>query len=285
MQHFKHYIWISLIVLAVTASLAHAVTDTVYIQKRITDTLYVASPPDTVYIQKSTISEKNADNSDITPNKFIQEYSTDTLPTGRKFYIGIETSLSIISIWFGAPIINLSYEIENTYRGSLLFTFSSIMLFGEFNLRDEEPTWEGYRSIISPGIGYRQYLITNSIFNTNLKKHNIKFRNTPRNSLSFYIQALASPTFKIAYDKQYKSESPKKGSFDAGISLSATLGSLWNLGNMLWDMGFTLGYQYWSDDARKYLSYKHNKDEINYRIISGLSSKGLFFGTECKLGF
>ena len=40
---------------AIAISPALGVTDTVYVQKRITDTLYVVSPPDTVYIQESSV--------------------------------------------------------------------------------------------------------------------------------------------------------------------------------------------------------------------------------------
>lgn len=286
MTNFKHFFGISAILIAIVASPTLAITDTIYVQKRITDTLYVVSPPDTVYIQESTAQHVNTEVPQVTKNEFLLDYSTDTIQPGFKFYIGNVTSLNLFSIWFGAPILDLTWELENTYRGSLLFNLSSIMLFGEFNIRDEDPTWEGFRSIVSPGIGYRQYLITLNITRANPKKRKVKFRNTPLNSFSFYVQALGSPTLKIAYDKAANENSKKSGSFDAGVSISASLGSVWNMGNTLWDMGFTFGYQYWGDSARRYLSWNTRSDEeINYHILNGWADKGLFFGTEIKIGF
>ena len=270
-----------------------AVTDTVYIQKRITDTLYVVSPPDTVYIQESAIQQNQAQEQatlNAEPkNEYILEYNTDTIPPGRKFYINITTGMSLVSIWFGAPMINLSWEIENEHRGSTIFNISTIMLFGDHSFKigsDNEKTWEGFRSIISPGIGYRQYLFTFSIDKTNPQKLNVIYRNTPLNSTSFYIQALGSPTLKIAYDKNLNREKNMKGSFDAGFSASSTLGFTWNMGNMLWDFGITFGYQYWGDNAREYLNWdKDHNEEISYHFLNGMSGKGLFFGTEFNIGF
>ena len=270
-----------------------AVTDTVYIQKRITDTLYVVSPPDTVYIQESAIQQNQAQEQatlNAEPkNEYILEYNTDTIPPGRKFYINITTGMSLVSIWFGAPMINLSWEIENEHRGSTIFNISTIMLFGDHSFKigsDNEKTWEGFRSIISPGIGYRQYLFTFSIDKTNPQKLNVIYRNTPLNSTSFYIQALGSPTLKIAYDKNLNRDKNMKGSFDAGFSASSTLGFTWNMGNMLWDFGITFGYQYWGDNAREYLNWdKDHNEEISYHFLNGMSGKGLFFGTEFNIGF
>lgn len=284
-MRFKHFITIFITALAIIAGQALAATDTVYVQKRITDTIYVVSPPDTVYIQESVIHQAKVDSSAVKKNEFILDYSTDTIPPGRKFYIGGTTALSIFSIWFGALLLDFTWELENTYRGSLLFTYSSIMLFGEYNLRHEDPSWEGFRSILSPGVGYRHYLFTFDVGKTNPKKQKIKFRNTPLNSYSFYIQALGSPTFKIAYDKSLPSEQGKSGSVSVGVFASATLGGIWNMFNMLWDTGISFGYQYWGNKSRNYLDISRSGDEINYRIQNGWCGKGFFIGTDIKLGF
>lgn len=222
---FNRFSLIFAVFFAIAISPALGITDTVYVQKRITDTLYVVSPPDTVYIQEAgnhvgndNIQQtKTAEPSVIfesttkpVKNEFITEYSTDTIPPANKLYIGAITSFTLFSIWFGVSMLDFDYEIENSYRGSLMFNLSSIILFYEYTRTGDDPTWEGFRSILSPGIGYRQYLLTFTTTKVNPQKHPVKFRNTPLNSISFYIQAMASPAFKIAYDKKYKSDDSKK---------------------------------------------------------------------------
>ena len=293
MKQFKYLKWFFVAILAFMASPTLAVTDTIYVQKRITDTLYVATPPDTVYIQESALQQAQPQEQPTfkakEKNEYLLDYSTDTIPPGRKFYINIKSGFSLVSIWFGAPMIDLSWEIENEHRGSTMFNISTIMLFGDHSFKissDEEKTWEGFRSIISPGIGYRQYLLTFSIDRANPEKLKVTHRNTPLNSSSFYIQALGSPTLKIAYDKNLMREKNMKGSFDAGFSANATLGYIRNMGNMLWDFGITFGYQYWSDKARQYLNWgDENNESVSYHFLNGMNCKGLFFGTELNLGF
>ena len=283
MRYFKQILFICITILPILASSAFAETDTVFVQKRITDTLYVVSPPDTVYIQETMASQTKTD--EIEKNPFLLEYSTDTIAPAKKFYIGGMTFLNLFSIWFGIPIFDFYLEVENEYRGSFMFSFSSLMLFQDVSLRDEDPSWEGFRSIISPGFGYRQYLFSFSVSKTNPKKLKIAYRNTPLYSLSFYTQAAINPTFKIAYDKKFKESTPKKGSFDAGIAASASVGSVWNMSNMLWDTGLTFGYQYWSDNSRKFLGKSGNADELNYHLLNGWCGKGFFIGMDIKLGF
>ena len=285
---------------AIAISPALGITDTVYVQKRITDTLYVVSPPDTVYIQETgfqasndndqqakTAEHNEAFKSTTKPvkNEFITEYSTDTIPPANKLYIGAITGLTLFSIWFGVSMLDFDYEIENSYRGSLMFNLSSIILFYEYTRTGDNPTWEGFRSILSPGIGYRQYLLTFTTTKVNPKKHPVKFRNTPLNSISFYIQTMASPAFKIAYDKKYKSDDSKKGSIDVGFAPSATLGMVWNAENLLWSFGFIVGYQYWGDNSRKYLTHDPYREKMTYRFMNGWCAKGLFIGTDAKIGF
>lgn len=275
---------------AIAISPALGVTDTVYVQKRITDTLYVVSPPDTVYIQESSIQAQSApvtyeNTAKPEKNEFITDYSTDTIPPTNKFYIGGVTAFTLISLWFGVPMFDLDYEIENSFRGSLVFNLSGIFEFYEYSLHHEDPTWEGFRSIISPGVGYRQYVLTFITSKVNPKKLPIKFRNTPLNSLSLYLQAMASPSFKLAYDKAYKKDDFKSGSFDAGFAASASFGTVWNLNNILWEFGFTSGYQYWSDKSRKYLTKDLNTGKTKYRYLNGWCAKGFFIGTDFKIGF
>lgn len=288
MKLFKHIKWIFIAIFAFIVSPTHAITDTVYVQKRITDTLYVVSPPDTVYIQETTIQQTQTQEQATlkveASNEFILDYSTDTIPPGRKFYISTITGLSLFSIWFGIPILELTWEIENTHRGSLMINIATIMLFGDYNITDEDPTWEGFRGIISPGVGYRHYFFTYSTDKTNRKKKKVIHKNTPLNSNSFYIQAMASPTFKVAYDQVLEKETSKSGSFDIGLATSATLGDVWNIGNMLLDFGITIGFQYWDDEARKFLDLSRAQD-YNYHMLDGWTGNGLFFGTNFKLGF
>ena len=297
---FNRFSLIFAVFFAIAISPALGITDTVYVQKRITDTLYVVSPPDTVYIQETgfqasndndqqakTAEHNEAFKSTTKPvkNEFITEYSTDTIPPANKFYLGAITGLTLFSVWFGVPMFDFDYEIENSYRGSLMFNLSSIILFYEYTRTGDDPTWEGFRSILSPGIGYRQYLLTFTTTKVNPKKHPVKFRNTPLNSISFYIQTMASPAFKMAYDKKYKSDDSKKGSIDVGFAPSATLGMVWNAENLLWSFGFIVGYQYWGDNSRKYLTHDAYREKTKYRFMNGWCPKGFFFGTDAKIGF
>ena len=287
---FNRFSLIFAVFFAIAISPALGVTDTVYVQKRITDTLYVVSPPDTVYIQESSVQAQSApvtyeNTAKPAKNEFITDYNTDTIPPTNKFYIGGVTAFTLISLWFGVPMFDLDYEIENSFRGSLVFNLSGIFEFYEYSLHHEDPTWEGFRSIISPGVGYRQYVLTFITSKVNPKKLPIKFRNTPLNSLSLYLQAMASPSFKLAYDKAYKKDDFKSGSFDAGFAASASFGTVWNLNNILWEFGFTSGYQYWSDKSRKYLTKDLNTGKTKYRYLNGWCAKGFFIGTDFKIGF
>jgi hypothetical protein len=274
----KRFCWI-FIVLAIIASPALGVTDTVYVQKRITDTLYVVSPPDTVYIQETVVKEASAEPE---KNEFIVKYTTDTIPPTNKFYFGLgATALDVIAIWFGALLIDIDWEKENSYRGSLVFNFSSILLFGPYNY---DSSWEGFRSIISPGVGYRHYLTTITGTSANPQKLPVKHKHTPLNSYSLYVQAMASPTFKMAYDG-HKNEA-RKGRFDTGISVNGAFGAVSNSGNFLWNYEINFGYQYWDNKASRYLTTKTRPDEdVSYHIINGWDPKGFHIGTNVKLGF
>ena len=285
-MRFKHLI--SIMILAFIASPALAVTDTLYIQKRITDTLYVVSPPDTVYIQESVIHQPQNQEQAVPEaeqkNEFITEYSTDTIAPAKKFYIGLPTGFSVISIFFGAPMIDFSWEIENTHRGSLLFNISTILLFYDFQILRETKTWKGVRSIITPEIGYRQYLLTVTTTNENPHKHPVKHRNTPLNSYSISVQTLGGPMMKLAYDKKYKGDDSMKGSFDPGVTISGTAGFVSNISNFLWDFGITFGYEYWGKNARQFLDFS-TYDDVNYQIIKGTSGKGFFVASQMQMGF
>ena len=262
------------VVFSMMAGSGFAATDTVYVKKRVVDTVFVASPPDTVYIQESVARKAE---SQINP--YLVDYDTDTIPPAINSYVGMYTALNILSLYFGVFMLDWDLEIENAYRGSTIFNLSTTLLFYEYRIWDEERSWEGVRSIFSPGVGYRQYLLTVVVSRENRKRRKVKHRNVPLNSVSFYVQAMGHPTIKVARDKPYDSDVDKKWSFDAGVAATGTLGLVWNAGNYLWDFGFSFGYQYWGSDARDFLSLG------NMCLLAGTVPRGMFFGLEYKLGF
>ncbi len=248
-----------------------AQTDTVYVHKHVTDTVFVKSPPDTVYIKKSTakfvdtIPEKN---------EFVTYYDTDTIPPATNFYIGGLVAGNLLTLPLGLVILDFDIEKENEYRGSVVYNVSSLIQY--YDIWKE---WKGLRWLFGPGVGYRQYLGSIVMTHANPKKKAVKHRNVPLNSLSFYVQAMTGPTIKFINEKNYESDRQKIKFWDFGGFVKGTFGYVWNDGNFLWGMNISGGYQYWDNQASKSLSAEC------FQYVHGSSLKGFFIGTEIKLGF
>ncbi len=248
-----------------------AQTDTVYVRKHVTDTIFVKSPPDTVYIKKSaakfvdTIPEKN---------EFVTYYDTDTIPPAINFYIDGVMAPDLLFLPLGICLFGFELEQENSYRGSVIYNFSTI-----FQFHDLWKEWEGIKSIWSLGLGYRHYLVTSVITHANPKKQPVKHRNVPLNSISLFAQAMLGPTLNYDRIKNVESDADKHGACAFGAFIKGTLGVVWNSSNFLWELGISGGLQYWGEKARLMLNTE------SFAIINGTSIKGAFFGTEVKMGF
>ena len=248
-----------------------AQTDTVYVHKHVTDTVFVKSPPDTVYIKKST-----AKYVDTIPekNEFVTYYDTDTIPPAINFYIDGSVGANIILLALGVGVFGFELEQENMYRGSIIYNFSSLIQF-----HDIWKEWEGIKSIWSLGVGYRHYIVTSVITHANPSKHPVKHRNVPLNSLSLFAQAMVGPTLNYDKIRNVDDDDNERGASAFGAFIKGTLGVVWNSSNFLWELGISGGLQYWGEKARLMLNTE------SFAIINGTSIKGAFFGTEVKMGF
>lgn len=266
----KKMVWTVLLVM-LFSSAAMAQTDTVYVRKHVTDTVFVKYPPDTVYIKKA--SAKLAENAPE-KNEFVTYYDTDTIPPAINFYIDGSLGADLILLALGAGVLGFELEQENMYRGSVIYNFSAF--FGFHDLWNE---WKGIKSIWSLGLGYRQYLVTSVMTHANPSKHPVKHRNVPLNSLSLFAQAMIGPTLNYDKIRNVEGDDEERGACAFGGFAKGTLGVVGNFGNFLWEFGLSGGYQYWDEKARLMLNTE------NVALINGSSLKGAFFGFEIKLGF
>ena len=174
-------------------------------------------------------------------SKILYHSVTDSVTPSLNYYANLFVFSNVLSMPIGLAILDFDIEKENRYRGSLMFNFSSIFRFYDFR-----KDWEGFKSIWSVGIGYRQYLGTIFFENVDSTNAPVKYRNIPYNSLSvFFIQVMVSPS--LLFDN-YKIEVnlEKHSSFGLGGFVMGKVGVVWNLRNFLLEMGFFCGYQYWN---------------------------------------
>jgi len=243
--------------------------DTVYVRKHVTDTIYVNSPPDTVYIKKA---KKKPDDARIEKNEYVIYYDTDTIPPAVNFYIDMCNGANLITLALGLGLVDFEIEQENRYRGSIIYDVSAMIQF-----HDIWEEWEGIKSIASLGLGYRHYLVTSVTTHANPSKKRVVHRNVPLNSISFFVQAMAGPS--LSYDDITNDSGRKKGTFGMGVFTKGALGCVMNMGNFLWKFELGGGYQYWGDRASVLLGIP------GYAIVNGSSQRGPFFSSNVKLGF
>lgn len=206
-------------------------------------------------------------------SKLLYHSVTDSVPPSLNYYANLFVFSNVLSMPIGLAILDFDIEKENRYRGSLMFNFSSIFRFYDFR-----KDWEGFKSIWSVGIGYRQYLGTIFFENVDSTNAPVKYRNIPYNSLSvFFIQVMVSPS--LLFDN-YKIEVnlEKHSSFGLGGFVMGKVGVVWNLRNFLLEMGFFCGYQYWNGVKS---SVYNNK---GFAFVDVCPSKGHCFGAEIKFG-
>lgn len=203
----------------------------------------------------------------------------DSVSPGVNFYFGPAFVIDLFAIpKFGSLLLDFNVEFENSYSGSFIVNLSSVMLFCDY-VADEEKVkkWEGYRSIWSMGVGYRQYL---GRIKWSPKNVRVKHRNVPANSISFFVQSMVAPSFKWAHDKPYQSKKDAEHTFDFGGNAEVGVGFVFNGDNFLSNYGLNIGYQYWDEKVRHILDY-----DREYVFIRGFRSKGLYVLLEVKFGF
>ena len=270
MNFMKKMVW-TVFFVVLFSSAAMAQTDTVYVRKHVTDTVFVKSPPDTVYIKKTA---SKAVDSIHEKNEFVTYYDTDTIPPAINFYIDGSVGANIILLALGVGVFGFELEQENMYRGSIIYNFSALMQF-----HDIWKEWEGIKSIWSLGVGYRHYIVTSVITHANPSKHPVKHRNVPLNSLSLFAQAMVGPTLNYDKIRNVDDDDNERGASAFGGFAKGTMGLVGNFGNLLWEFGLSGGYQYWGEKARLMMNTE------NVALVNGSSLKGAFFGFEIKLGF
>lgn len=262
----------------------------------VTDTIYVIDKPDTVYLplsQKPVLENSQGDTGAVSDGDAIEataatESQAETkvavpavpdsingnteLPP-PKILIRLKPALAanLILIAFNSLILDFGFVFENQYRGAIVVNPSLFLQFGDIDFMSHEKSWEGFRNTFGIEAGYRQYLGTTTIGKPDYAKSNS--RNTPKNSVSFYVQGNVAPTFLYANDKELHNESKKEIHFVPGIAASATCGLEYNIG-LMFDMSISGGYQYWRrDDKRIFFA---NYDE-NFSLFNGSAPTGFFF--------
>lgn len=261
----------------------------------VTDTIYVIDKPDTVYLpisQKPAIGTQG-DTGAVSDGDAIEataatESQAETIVAAPavpdsingntelpppKILIRLKPALAanLILIAFNSLILDFGFVFENQYRGAIVVNPSLYLQFGDTDFITHEKSWEGFRNTFGIEAGYRQYLGTTTIGKPDYAKSNS--RNTPKNSVSFYIQGSVAPTFLYANDRdihRYKNEMH----FVPGIAASATCGLEYNIG-LMFDMSISGGYQYWRRDDKRLL---FDKDyDANFSLFNGSTPTGFFF--------
>ncbi|WP_290765418.1 hypothetical protein [Fibrobacter sp. UBA4297] len=230
--------------------------------------LFFVKPTFAYYSEYNEVDEQKE-------SKLLYHSVTDSVPPSLNYYANLFVFSDALTVFFGLVVLDFDIEKENSYRGSMMFNFSSIFRFYDF--QDE---WEGFKSIWSVGVGYRQYLETNLFRDVVFfSKVHVKHRNVPYNSMSIFVQVMASPSLLYDNYRGIEVDLGKHRSFGWGGNAIGKLGVVWNLGNFLWEIGFFGGYQYWNGVT----SSVYDNDGIAFVDVT--PSKGRCFGFETKFGF
>ena len=128
--------------------------DTVYVQKHVTDTVYVMHRPDTLYLP---ISEKKL--SPAQPEEAKDTAFTLPPPATIVYLSPMMVANLLVTPVLHYLMLDFGLGFENLYRGSLIFNFASMNIFGDVEFMDDKE-WEGFRTITSFSAGYRQYIGT-----------------------------------------------------------------------------------------------------------------------------
>ena len=207
-------------------------------------------------------------------SKLLYHSVTDSVTPSLNYYANLFVFSDALTIFFGLVVLDIDIEKENRYRGSMMFNFSSIFRFYDFH--DE---WKGFKSIWSVGVGYRQYLETNLFRDIDyFSKVHVKHRNVPYNSMSIFVQVMASPSLSFDNYRGIEVDLGKHRRFSLGGNVMGKLGVVFNFGNFLWEVGLFGGYQYWNGAT----SSVYDNDGIAFVNVS--PSKSRCFGFEVKFG-
>lgn len=269
---------LALLVSLLFAGGARANTDTTYTEKRVVDTVFVKPPRDTVFIYDTTdISHPKSEEA-----TFV--YDRGSISPARNVYFNALTFVTPVSVWLGTVILDMDFEFENTHDGSIILNLSTMMEFYDFEIADDQ-LWEGYRSVWGVGLGYRYYLGFFRTSGSNPKGRPVVHRNVSLNSVAPYLEGMLSPTVKFAFDGKYDADD-KSISLDFGGKANVTMGMVWNISNLLLNVGMTVGYQYWGEDAREFLEYDRNEEsgETFHILGGGAVPEGMFFALKFKIG-
>ena len=245
---------------------------TVYVQKHVTDTIYVMHRPDTLYLP---ISEKK-----LSPAQ--PEEAKDTAftlpPPATIVYLSpmMVANLFTTSI-FHYLILDFGLGYENLYRGSLIFNFASVHVFGDVEFMDDKE-WEGFRTITSFSAGYRQYIGTAWLWNP---KKSFS-RNTPAWATSLFVQAMIHPAFFASYEAPIEDSETGdySGHFRPSIGASAGVGYALGASGSVFEFCLSVGYQYWYHSVLGLLK----SEEVSFALVNGYA-EDLFIRFEIQLGF
>lgn len=273
-----------ILLLALLWTSASWAVDTVYVQKHVTDTIYVMHRPDTLYLP---ISEKKSVSiqSDIAKQSLEQansEISNDsgfTLPPPATIvYLSpMMAGNLLLTPILHYLLLDFGLGFENLYRGSLIFNFASMNIFGDVEFMDDKE-WEGFRTITSFSAGYRQYLGTLWL-GTSKKSFS---RNTPAWATSLFVQAMIHPAFFASYEAPIEDSETGdySGHFRPSIGASAGVGYALGASGSVFEFCLSVGYQYWYHSEPGLLK----SEDVSFALVNGYA-EDLFIRFEIQLGF
>ncbi|MCF0222196.1 MAG: hypothetical protein HUK19_07875 [Fibrobacter sp.] len=275
--------------------------DTVFVQEYVTDTLYLPATRDTVFIDtangQNTVLDVNSDyfkakqsieeNKEETEEEFQRRINRDyvnfeDIPPTFASWLSSYMVSDIILIALKALYIDYTFEKENWSNGSILVNYGAIMLLGDAAFMSEK-TWEGFKSAMSLGIGYRFYLPIDRkpVDRTKAKP---RHRYTPHGNVSFFVQGMLSPSLSIEKFQRIES-SASYDNLDFGIAGSLGLGITMNFKNFLMSIGFDFGYQHWGDGVKNQALFEEGEDGIHLSLARGTTTKGIFIMPFFMIGF
>ena len=262
----------NVLLLALLWTSASWAVDTVYVQKHVTDTVYVMHRPDTLYLP---ISEKKL--SPAQPEEAKDTAFTLPPPASIVYLSPMMVANLLVTPVLHYLMLDFGLGFENLYRGSLIFNFASMNIFGDVEFMDDKE-WEGFRTITSFSAGYRQYIGTLWL-GTSKKSFS---RNTPARATSLFVQAMIHPAFFASYEAPIEDSETGdySGHFRPSIGASAGFGYALGASGSVYEFCLSVGYQYWYHS----LPGLFKSEDVSFALVNGFA-EDLFIRFEIQLGF
>lgn len=263
--------------------------DTIYVQEHITDTIYLATSRDTVYIDTTSGSKTvlKVEEQEETEEEYQRRIKRDyvypeDIPPTFTSWLNPAIAADILLIALKALFIDYTFEKENWKNGSILVNYAAVMMFGDASFMSD-PQWNGFKSTMALPMGYRYYLNI-SQKPVDITKAKARHRYTPHGNASLFVEGFLGPSLSIE-NVDYIEEDKSYSKFDVGFVGSIGVGIAMNFHNFLFCIGADIGYQYWGDKVNNQAILWDDSDSIGYSLAFGTTSKGFFVKPLFLIGF